>query len=169
MGIGSRSGQKDGEIGNIYSIFEKKDGVPGQQVKSDPFPRTRWVTISDGTREYGDIEDRAAKYLADQNLLLINGDFRVFTDMTNHFVKEIGDKPGVRDLVVEAVRTWFEQALVETIMGIHAMRQSKEWSTDDIEQALSEVSLTAAVMQRYHVVFAVKRQLGSKLGAVKLH
>lgn len=167
QGVGSRPGHKDGELGNVYSIFEKTDGVPGKLTKSDPFPVTRWVSIKDGTREYGAIEDRAAQYLADQNLLLINKDFRVFVDMIAHFVKECGDKPGVRDLVVDAVQAWFEQALVETIMGIHAMRNSKEWSTSDIEQALSEVALTAVVMQRYHVVFAVKRQLGSRLGALK--
>jgi len=167
QGAGTRSGNKDGELGNVYSIFEKTDGVPGKLTKSDPFPVTRWVSIKDGTREYGAIEDRAAQYLADQNLLLINKDFRVFVDMITHFVKEFGDKPGVRDLVEDAVQAWFEQALVETIMGIHAMRNSKEWSTSDIEQALSEVALTAVVMQRYHVVFAVKRQLGSRLGALK--
>ena len=63
----------------------------------------------------------------------------------------------------EAVKAWFEQALVETIMGVQALRNSKEWSPENVEQALSQESLTGAVMQRYHVVFAVKRQLGAKL------
>ena len=167
QGSSSRSGQKEGDTGNVYSIFEKKDGIPGRPVKADPFPFPRWVSIEDGTREYGDIEDRAAKYLADQNLLLINADFRVFADMVSYFVKEFGETPGIKDVVVDAVRAWFEQALVETIMGIQALKNSKEWSGSDIDTALSEIALTAAVMQRYHVVFAVKRQLGSKLGALK--
>ncbi len=166
-GSSARSGHKEGDTGNVYSIFEKKDGTPGKSVKSDPFPFPRWVSIEDGTREYGDIEDRAAKYLADQNLLLINADFRVFADMVSYFAKELGETPGIKELVVDAVRAWFEQALVETIMGIQALKNSKEWSQSDIDAALSEIALTAAVMQRYHVVFAVKRQLGSKLGALK--
>ena len=34
----------------------------------------------------------------------------------------------------------------------------------DVERALSEEGLTAAVMARYHVHVAVQRELGSKLG-----
>lgn len=160
---GSTTHEKDGKLGNIYSIFEKKDGAPGRRVKSDPFPVVNWVTIKNGSREYGDIEDRAAKYLSDQNKLLINQDFRGFDDMVTHFGDIFGKEPGVLALIEEACKAWFEQALVETVMGIQALRNSKEWSPEDILHALSEESLTAAVMQRYHVVFAVKRQLGSKL------
>jgi hypothetical protein len=123
--------------------------------------------VLDGTREVGNIEDRAEKYIFNQNRLLINADFRVFSDMVNHFGKEFGDAPGIKESIVDAVRAWFEQALVETIMGIHALRNSKEWSTSDIESACSEISLTAAVMQRYHVLMAVKKQLGIKLGATR--
>jgi len=165
-GAGSgKAGQKDGGLGNVYALFEKKDGTPGEKVKADPFPRTRWISIIDGTREYGMIEDRAAKYLDDQNLLLINADFRVFTDMIDHFMNDFGGSTGIKDLVVDTVHSWFEQSLIETIMGIHALRNSKEWSVQDIEEALSEASLTAVVVQRYHIVNAVRRHLGIKLGA----
>src|SRR5207253_2599516 len=61
----------------------KKDGTPGTKVQPDPFPICKWVTIKppDRTRDPNDLEDRAAKFLADQNTLLINADFRVFADM----------------------------------------------------------------------------------------
>lgn len=150
---------RDGEPGNVYSMFERRNGDPARRVKSDPYPETRWVTTKDGTREYGDIEDRAAKYHDDLNLLLINADFRVFTDMVDHLAKDFIDQPGVRSVIEEIVRTWFEQALVETIIGIHSLRFSKEWSRDQVESALSEEALTAAVMQRYHIVHNVNRQL----------
>ena len=39
--------------------------------------------------------------------------------------------------------------------------------TSRSELAWPEEALTAAVMLRYHVDFAVKRALGSKLGALK--
>jgi hypothetical protein len=45
-----------------------------------------------------------------------------------------------------------------------ALIESKEWSVNDIEKALSEEALTAAVMQRYHVNNSVERELGTKLG-----
>ena len=146
-------------------MFEKVGGTLGRKVKPDPFPTVRWVSVKDGTREHGDIEDRAAKYLADQNLLLANADFRVFGDMIAFFSREFADVPGIADLTREAVRGWFEQALVESVMGVQGLVNSKEWSQSDIDAAFSEEALTATVMQRYHVHFAVKRELGSKLGS----
>lgn len=56
------------------------------------------VIAADGSREPGDMEDRAAKYLQEQNLLFINGDFRAFIDMTKHFTVEFGGVPGVADI-----------------------------------------------------------------------
>ena len=47
------------------------------------------------------------------------------------------------------------------------MTGSKEWSVSDVETALSEVALTACVMQRYHVLNSVRRECGSKLGPSK--
>jgi len=164
-GKGGRLGSAGGTAGNIYAVFERKDGVPGKRTKPDPFPTVRWISVSDRTREPGDIEDRAAKYLPEQNLLLINGDFRAFLDMASFFTEEFGGAPGVADLAREAVRGWSEQALIEAVIGVQALMNSKVWSTKDVEVALSEEGLTAVAMQRYHVHFAVKRELGSKLGS----
>ncbi len=62
------------------------------------------------------------------------------------------------------VHQWFEQALVETVIGVQQLKGSKEWPPDDIERALSSEALTSAVMQRYHIHIASKRDLGAKLG-----
>jgi hypothetical protein len=159
-----RSGTEGGAAGGVYSLFQKKDGVPGKSVKPDVFPELLWVSISDGTRAPGDIEDRAAKFLPEQNKLLINADFRVFGDMIERWTKAYDRKPGVREIVQETVRAWFAQALVETIIGVQALKESKEWSIEEIDQALSSESLTAVAMSRYHVNNSVKRELGTKLG-----
>jgi hypothetical protein len=127
----------------------------------------QWVTVTNGTRDSKDMEDRAAKYLQDQNILLINADFSVFTDMMNFFKREFKDIAGITEVTEEAVRGWFEQALVETILGIQALMNRKDWTQANIDQALSQEALTASVMQRYHVHFAVKRELGAKLGSLK--
>lgn len=161
----STGGSVGGTGGNVYSVFEKVGGAAGKRVKPDPFPHVDWVSVKDTTREHGDIEDRAAKYISEQNRLLINADFRVFEDMISFFAKEFGDSSGVIDLVRDAVHNWFEQALVETVIGVQGLANSKEWSQSGVDAALSEEALTAAVMQRYHVHFAVKRELGSKFGA----
>lgn len=167
-GTGGGSGKKGGTAGGVYSVFLKDDGVPGVIVRPDPFPKVTWVSVKDGTREPGDIEDRAARYLVEQNHLLINADFRVFTDMCDRWSREFADnKNAVAGVIQDAVRSWFEQALVEAVLGVQALKDAKEWSVEDIERALSEEALTAAVLPRYHVHNAVKRELGSKLGKLQ--
>jgi hypothetical protein len=142
------AGGSGGTGGNVYAVFEKSNGVAGKRTKLDLFTIVPWVTMRDGTREYGDIEDRAAKFLADQNLLLVNADFRVFSDMIAFFAREFAQVPGIADLARDAVRGWFEQALVETVIGVQGLINSKEWTQTDIDSALSDEGLTAGVMQR---------------------
>ena len=156
-----------GAPGGIYSVFLKEGGEPARAVNSELFPETTWVSVEDGTREHGDMEDRAARYLIDRNTLLINADFRAFRDMVERWMNDWPASPGVARVVEDAVRGWFEQALVETVLGVLALKESKEWATQDIETGLSEIALTSAVMQRYHINVAVKRELGSKLGKLK--
>ena len=166
-GLLTPGGKKTGSAGNIYSLFEKNNGVPGQKVRPDPFPKVDWISVADGTREAGLVEDRAAKFIMDQNRLLINADFRVFIDMIARWHKEAGGSAAVKEVVVEVVRGWFEQALVETVIGIQALQNAKEWSIQQIQAALSEEALTTAVMQRYHVNNCIKRELSSKLGKLQ--
>jgi hypothetical protein len=85
--------------------------------------------------------------------------------MVEFFIKKFGDQPGIKEVVDDAVRGWFEQALVETVIGIQALQGSKEWTPQNVENALSEEGLTSAVMQRYHINFVVSRELGLKLGS----
>jgi hypothetical protein len=69
--------------------------------------------------------------------------------------------------VEETVHEWFEQALIETVLGGQALTGSQEWSVDDIARSLSQEALTYAVMQRYHIGNSVKRTLGPKLGSLR--
>src|SRR5204862_3324525 len=86
-GRGSGSGGVGGRTGSVYSLFLAPTGVPGREVKPDVFPEVRWISLADATREVGDLEDRAAKYIRASNTLLINADFRVFTDMLKRWVE----------------------------------------------------------------------------------
>jgi hypothetical protein len=163
-------GSHGGIAGGVYSVFLKRDGTgtPGMSVRPDVVPEVIWVSIKDGTRDQGEIEDRAARFLIEQNKLLINADFRVFTDMIDRWVREYnGHLRGVHDIVQESVRSWFTLALAETVIGIQALKDSKEWTVEEVERALSEEALTAAVMSRYHVNNSVKRELGTKLGKLQ--
>ena len=67
----------------------------------------------------------------------------------------------------QTVKEWFEQQLVEAVLGAQALRRSSEWTTDDLKKLWGEESLTAVVLPRYHVDNSVKRALGAKFGKFK--
>ena len=150
--------------GACASCTKNQDGRPSRKAKSDPFPAVAWISSEDGTRAAGQLDDRAAQYLADQNLLQINADFSGFTDMITHCCRAFAVQPGVRDVAETAVRSWYEQTLIETVLGVQALRQRKEWSSNDLERALSPEALTAAVMPKYHIHAAVTREMVRQLG-----
>lgn len=160
-------GNGGGRSGNVYAVFATQTGDPALKIKADPFPAVMWVRVKDGTRQPGFLDDRAATYLKEQNLLQINGDFRVFHDMVERFCKLYSDVPGARPMIEEVVTEWFEQSLVEAVMGVQSLEGASEWSREDITRALSEEALTSAIMPRYHLDFAIRRSLGSKLGSLK--
>ena len=165
---GSGSGGADGgATGNIYALHQAASGTPASEVLNFPDPDRKWVSVAEGTRPNGDLEDRAARYLPDQNFLVMNADFRVFTDMVQRWEKFYERVPGAHDVIEDTVQEWFEQALVETVLGVLSLKGGREWRPDQLEAALTEEALTAAVMQRYHVEMNVRRALGSKLGALK--
>jgi hypothetical protein len=74
---------------------------------------------------------------------------------------------GTPDVIAEPVREWFEQQLIETVMGVRALEGARLWSDEEIEKAYCEEALTAAVLPRYHVYTSIKRSLGSAIGSVK--
>ncbi len=168
-GSEGKSGTTGGQVGNVYSVFLKADGIPGRETQPDVFPEVRWISATDGTRAEGDLEDRAARFRLEQNLLLINADFRVFTDMVDWCCRErkSGGEIVSQGIVKEVVHSWYQQALTETVIGVQALQNSKQWSDKDTYEALSEEALTAAVMQRYHVHNCSKRDVALKLGRLR--
>jgi hypothetical protein len=162
-----KSGGKGGRAGDIYSLFLASKGVPGEELRVDIQPEVRWISVGDGTRTPPDLEDRAAKFLPQQNMILANGDFRVFVDMIDRWCKQYSHVAGARETVQDVVREWFEQQLIETVLGVQALRDARQWSVQDVEKTWSEEALTAAIMPRYHIDIAVKRALGAKLGTLK--
>lgn len=166
----SRGGGKGsgGRAGDVYALFVKeKAGTPAELVRSDPFPEVQWISVAQGTRAENFLEDRAARYIDDTNVLQINADFRVFTDMVDRWAGFYKDVPGAREVADEVVREWFEQTLVETVLGIQSLEGAREWTPEHTRRATSEEGLTAAVMPRYHIDVSIRRTMGSKLGSLK--
>jgi hypothetical protein len=163
----ARGGGKGGRAGDIYALFLAADGESAEEVLADTTPEVVWISASEGTRTPPFLEDRAAVYLPEKNLLQINTDFRVFTDMEERWCSFYSAIPGAAPVIRDVVHEWFEQALIETVLGVQALHGSQEWTPKDMADALSEEALTAAAMQRYHVDMATKRALGAKLGTLK--
>jgi hypothetical protein len=161
-----RSGS-GGRAGGVYALFIDEDGEPGETVGADNDPEPQWITLAEGTRTRDQLEDRAAKYLPELNVLQINGDFRVFTDMIDRWAERYADVPGAKAVITPIVREWFEQALVETVLGAQSLKDSPQWDMTDIGRLWSEESLTAATLQRYHIDVNLRRALGAKLGSLK--
>jgi hypothetical protein len=160
-------GTGGGRAGDIYALFLATDGDPADEVLTDTTPDVVWISAEDGTRTPPFLEDRPAKYLPEKNLLQINADFRVFTDMEQRWCDFYSGVGGAKVVIRDVVHEWFEQALVETVLGVQALHGSQEWTPKDLSLALSEEALTAATMQRYHIDVAVKRALGAKLGTLR--
>lgn len=160
-------GKSGGRAGGLYAVFADYDGEQGEEVASDRFPRVQWVSEADGTREPRELEGRAARYLPDQNTLVINADYLGFVSMIDRWQEQYAHVSGSALSVQQTVREWFEQTLVETVLGMESQRGLREWSQPDMEKALSEEALTAAVMPRYHIDLAIRRILGQRLGSLR--
>jgi hypothetical protein len=130
-------------------------------------PQVKWVSVQDRTRSIDFLEDRAAKYLPQANTIQANADFRVFTDMIARWRRFYGHLPSAEPVVESVVKEWFQQQLVETVLGALALRKSGNWSEQEVEELWSEAALTAAVLPRYHVDERIKRSLGGRLGTIK--
>lgn len=162
----SPSGSRGGSQGDIYSLFAEEMGEPSELVDFPNEPQTKWVISEDGSRSPGDLDDRAARFLPDQNILLINGDFRAFTDMIDRWVDRYSHVPGCKKSVEEVAREWFEQQLIETVMSALALKQSGKWSMQELSLLWNDTALTAAVLPRYHIDMSIKRVLGQRLGRI---
>ena len=160
-------GKKGGRAGDIYALFAEAGPISADAVDSFDAPRPQWVSIADNTRIPPDLDDRAAKFHLQQNLLMINADFRVFTDMVDRWTYAYGHIPGAAATVTEVVHEWFEQQLIETVMSAQALKKTGKWSFQELQKLWSEEALTAAVLPRWHIDQSIKRNLGQRLGSLK--
>ncbi len=154
------SGTSGGKKGNpIYSAFIKEDGLEGEKVKGKPYPEIRWLSVKDGGRDPGFMEDRAANYARDANFLSINADFRIFEDLVTFVEIRNPNIPGGSKTIENLARRHVEMALTETVLTFLGISGSKHWPDEVLDKALSEEALTAAVMPRQHIVYAIESEL----------
>lgn len=107
------------------------------------------------------MEDKAAHYEAESNVLSINGDFRTLVAWIDYFAKQYPSMAGVREVVKQQIMIWWEQMLLEAVLAFQDFRRSPHW-TD--MHTLSDEALTMAVLPRYHFFNAFKRAIRTQLG-----
>ena len=127
------------------------------------------LSIEEKTRHSNDgLDDRAGRFLLDQNKIIANADFRVFKDMIGRWeIAYQKDVPSAGIVIKEVVHEWFQQQLVETIVSALALRKTGNWNLDELNQLWSESALTAAMLPRWHINMSIKRSLGQRLGSLK--
>jgi hypothetical protein len=160
-------GNKGGRAGDLYALFAESSPLEAEPVDSITEPEVIWVSVEQGTRSPPDLDDRAAKFLLQQNKLIINSDFRVFGDMIDRWVSFYSHIPGARGTVKQAVEEWFQQQLVEAVVSAQALKRAGRWSFEELSRLWSEEALTAAILPRWHIDQSIKRQLGHRLGSLK--
>lgn len=160
-----KPGKKRARASDIYARFAESGPTDAEPVDSFEGPKTKWISSRDGTRVPPDLDDRAAKYLLPQNLLMINADFRGFTDMIDRWTEAYAHVAGAGATVKEVVHEWFEQQLIEAVMSAQALQTTGNWSQQELEWLLNEAALTTAVLPRWHIDRSIKSNLGSRLGS----
>lgn len=149
---------------DILSLFADEIDDDMEKVETPPQPEARWITVADGSRNPNDLIKRAARYLPEQNLLLINGDFKAFVDIINRWAERFAHIPGAKQTAEAVAREWFEQQLIEAIMGAMSLKEDISWNMQDLTSLWSEQALTAAALPRYHVDQAMRKTMIERLG-----
>jgi hypothetical protein len=163
----ARHGGRDGSL--VYGR-RRNEGERGDAQQSTDFPTIVWKSDSPGPGERPldpeELIDRAARYVAESNILFVNRDFNAFIDLEDHVVKLFRDRPGARNVIRAVMKRWIEVHLSEVVAGARSLRSREQWTREHFQTAVSEEALTAAVMPRYHLVFAIKREVGTKVGGM---
>ena len=154
---------------NPYSDYiEPKEKRAERKEVKDPFPTCIWKTLEEGTRQEGELEDRAAEYLPGNDVLNINGDFRVYKDLLSRLQAEKGGGPLSRERSIEYyVRREYKFCLMEATMRTKLLNDNPNWSRAEVEtKCLSPEGLTEVVMSNYHLHYMLHQNIGRWLSAV---
>ncbi|MBF0443298.1 MAG: hypothetical protein HQK54_15425 [Oligoflexales bacterium] len=143
---------------NAPELIQNINGdINAKRFRNIAYPTVRWISRESGTREPGDMPERAARYLSEQNVLLINGDFSMFKILTKIW-KEKYCSEGVESVIQNTSKVHWEQSLIETVLGIKS-----QFKKEDYHKLLSEEALTASIQSRYYLNIVIRTEL-SKIG-----
>jgi hypothetical protein len=161
-GGGAGSGGTHSNAG-AHNRTSSPGGAKAVPVRTDVLPRTEWVGPEDNAWD-PELQDRAATYSLENNLLKVNKTFPVFIDMVEKSLKNHTESAQARKVAEAAVRSWMEQTLVEAVLGVSCTKGVQGWSLEDRRNALSPVALSAAVMPRTLMSQSIRSEINRQLG-----
>lgn len=170
---GTQARRRLGSTRGIGAVLAEIDdaGAPATEIFSTLPLEPRWVSESEAddfpiVKGNGNgIRDRAAALAGTDGrtagILLMNREFRGYQAIlaaVNDWANPEGDETTAAK--IEAyVQEWVEQKMIEAVQGLRQLENGKTWITENYDDALSPVALTAAFMaDRYHTLHQVKRQ-----------
>lgn len=146
-----------------------EQGVLAEAVSPDKFPTVQWVSLADKSRSKDELDDRAAVYHSKDNLIKANADFQGFTDIIAFYCEQYEEVTGAENVIKDVVQEAFEQQLVEVVTGASSLKNRPKWTPADFEEAVSEESLTASVMPRYHLMKFIRQGINKALGKASVN
>jgi hypothetical protein len=174
VGTGRRRHQ--GGMRGLASLLPQADdgGEQADEVYSELKLDPRWVSPDEAesftlvNSNGAGLKDRAAALAgADARtapILLLNREFRGFLSLVEA-VSEWANPEGDDDkgkVIESAAREWTEQKMIEAVYGVRQLDNGRTWITQNFDEALSPVALTAAFMaDRYHTLREIKRAVGA--------
>ena len=157
-------GNYAGKIREMLSIYEKESNTRGVRVQADPFPKVLWCSLSEKTRDEGEMIDRAAKYFPEENLVKANRDFSGYEDVKKEFITEFGKtNENAPKIITQVVEEIFGQQLCEVVAGANQLKGRTHWTNEAWEKAISEEALTTAVGVRSNIVINSIREIKNRL------
>jgi hypothetical protein len=115
-------------------------------------PAFEWLSLRDGTRSIGELEDLALRYDEHHHRLQINRDFRGFAALFDPFLEGYRHVPGAHELIEQAVREELTFVAFETLQWALALSHSSARTGTARRVMLSPESLTIGLTPRLMVV-----------------
>ena len=129
-----------------------------KESQENYFPRVEWTTEAQSPQLVG----RAAEFIEYSNIILANQDFKGLQDLFKYFADQYEMSDDRIKAVRHAILENAEQALMESVAGVLALKSEPSWG-GSYHQALTKEALSAVLMQRFWSVKAVQEGLGQIL------
>ncbi len=130
----------------------------------DTLPAFEWLSIKDGTRSIGELEDLALRYDEHHHRLQLNRDFRGFKPLFDRFLADYAHVPGATDLIEQAVREEIAYVAFETMQWALALSHSSARTVASRRQMLSPESLTVGLTPRLMVHAKLLKAFAQRFG-----